>query len=95
MSDPLNPYPGNLKRFEVTPSDAATFFEQQYEEDVNRAKADLLRYLKAIEAENAALKAAALDVVRRWHSPQWKWDQHTGDLIKRLADAAGIDPSEL
>jgi hypothetical protein len=44
---------------------------------------------------DTALKAAALDLIRRWHSPQWKWDQHTGDLIKRLADAAGIDTSEL
>jgi hypothetical protein len=48
-----------------------------------------------LEEEGTALKAAALDLVRRWHSPQWKWDQHTGDLIKRLADAAGIDTSEL
>lgn len=52
-------------------------------------------YEERLEEENAALKAAALDVVKRWHSPQWKWDEHTGVLIKRLADAAGIDTSEL
>jgi hypothetical protein len=48
-----------------------------------------------IEEQNTALKAAALDVVKRWHSPLWKWDEHTGVLIKRLADAAGIDINEL
>ena len=47
-------------------------------------------------AKDAALKAAALDLISHWHSSQqWKWGEHTGDLIKRLADAAGIDLSEL
>ena len=52
-------------------------------------------YEDKIEEKDAALKAAAIILIRRWHSPQWKWDDHTGELIKRLADAAGIDTSEL
>lgn len=59
--------------------------------ELSQRDADAVRW----QQENAALKAAALDVVKRWHSPQWKWDEHTGVLIKRLADAAGIDINEL
>lgn len=39
----------------------------------------------------ARLASAARDVIARWDSPQWKWDQHTGVFIAELRAAA--DPA--
>lgn len=44
-------------------------------------------YIAELEAINAQLLEAAKDVVARWDSPQWKWDEHTGVLIDRLRSA--------
>ena len=39
-------------------------------------------------------------VIKRWDSPKWRWDQHTGELIRELQvalDAAkeqGFKPTE-
>lgn len=42
------------------------------------------------------LLEASKDVVARWDSPDWKWDEHTGVLIDRLraaiAKAEGSEP---
>lgn len=36
----------------------------------------------------ARLADAARDVIARWDSPQWKWDQHTGVFIAELRAAS-------
>lgn len=33
---------------------------------------------------SARLASAARDVIARWDSPQWKWDEHTGVFIAEL-----------
>lgn len=35
----------------------------------------------------AELVCSAKDVIARWGSPRWKWDEHTGDIINRLRQA--------
>ena len=46
-----------------------------------------------IDVRFAPLIAAAEAVVQRWDSPQWKWDQHTGEfnipLRAAIANAKG------
>lgn len=46
------------------------------------------------------LMGKADSVIKRWDSPKWRWDQHTGELIRELQvalDAAkeqGFTPTE-
>jgi hypothetical protein len=36
--------------------------------------------------QDQALRDAVAEVVKRWDSPQWKWDIHTGDFINKMRD---------
>ena len=47
--------------------------------------------LSSKDAEIEALREAAKDVVSRWDSPKWKYDEHTGVIINRLRVAAKLD----
>ena len=47
--------------------------------------------LASKDAEIEALLEAAKDVVSRWDSPKWKYDEHTGAIINRLRVAAKLD----
>ena len=47
--------------------------------------------VEPLEAEVSKLRALvqglmdrSSDVIARWDSPKWKWDQHTGELITEL-----------
>jgi hypothetical protein len=50
--------------------------------------ADLRTQLAERDAQLTAVCAAGQEVVNRWDSPSWKWDdEHTGHKIHRLRDA--------
>jgi hypothetical protein len=51
---------------------------------------------KASGAEHLGeLVRAANKVIKRWDSPQWTWDIHTGVYIHELRDAIAKLPPEL
>ena len=52
--------------------------------------------IKASGAEHMGeLVRAANKVIKRWDSPQWTWDIHTGVYIHELRDAIAKLPPEL
>lgn len=65
---------------------------------------DVRDFYEAQRTRDRALIQTLMDkadsVIKRWDSPKWKWDQHTGELIRELQvalDAAkeqGFTPTE-
>ena len=58
---------------------------------------DLRAQLAERDAQLAAVCAAGQEVVNRWDSPNWKWDdEHTGHKVHRLrnAIAAASQPTQ-
>ena len=65
---------------------------------------DVRAIYEAQRTKDRALIQTLMDkadsVIKRWDSPKWKWDQHTGELIRELQvalDAAkeqGFTPTE-
>jgi hypothetical protein len=47
----------------------------------------LLSEVIRLREELERMVKAATDVVNRWESPQWKWDEHTGVFIHALRDS--------
>lgn len=55
---------------------------------IDKHTADLRAQLAERDEKLAAVCAACQEVVNRWDSPSWKWDdEHTGDKIERLRKA--------
>ena len=59
-------------------------------ETILDAMADQAIALEIAQNHVARLTEAARNVIARWDSPQWKWDQHTGVFIAELRAAAQL-----
>jgi hypothetical protein len=59
-----------------------------YPESMTKIMDDLRTQLAERDAQLTAVCAAGQEVVNRWDSPSWKWDdEHTGHKVHRLRDA--------
>ena len=100
MSDPLNPYPGNLRRHIVDNSDLQVLILRTNDMEGLEHVRDIYEAARAKDAELIQRLVDASSKIRHWHDAHDGGMIVSGDSVRGLwsalsaADARGFKPTE-
>ena len=83
-AEPRNPRDAVTTRAMVTRGEWMNAHRQSYATCIREEVEPRDETIERLRALVQRLMDRSADVIARWDSPKWKWDQHTGELITEL-----------